>query len=94
MAKVFIESKNYKDEVCVLIDGESGKPLLYGQECKTFRGESVTIEGGKAPQKPSSEGKVWVAVSGNQFKSEYYASVIGAEWVRLDDLAIQPKVNK
>lgn len=67
---------------------------MNGQTVKTFRGEEVTIDGGKAPHKPSSEGKVWVTECSRQFKiptREYYASVIGAEWILLDDLMIAPK---
>lgn len=88
---ITITSKNYNDEVCVLVDQPTGRPLMIGQTVKTFRGEEVTIDGGKAPQKPSSEGKVFVHHSGNQFKNQYYAGVIGAEWILLDDLIVTPK---
>ncbi len=86
-----ITSKNYNDEVCVLIDQATGRPLMADQLVTTFRGEQVSAKGGRAPHKPSSEGKVWVQEPGRTMASEYYASAIGAEWVLLDDLMIAPK---
>jgi len=86
-----ITSKNYKDEVCVLIDQATGRPLTTGQLVTTSRGEQVSVKGGRAPHKPSSEGKVWVNEPGFPMGSEFYASVIGAEWILLDDLMITPK---
>lgn len=86
-----ITSKNYKDEVCVLIDQATGRPLTTGQLVTTSRGEQVSVKGGRAPHKPSSEGKVWVQKPDQTMASEYYAGVIGAEWILLDDLMIAPK---
>lgn len=86
-----IQSKNYDDQICVLVDQETGKMLSNGDTVKTFRGEYLRLTGGRAPHKPSSEGKVWVQEPGQTMAKEYYAGVIGAEWVVLDDLMISPK---
>lgn len=86
-----IQSKNYENQVCVLVDQRLGKMLSNGDTVKTFRGEYLRLTGGRAPHKPSSEGKVWVQEPGRTMASEYYASIIGAEWIVLDDLMIAPK---
>lgn len=87
----FIQSKDFEGRICVLIDQSTGKMLSNGDTVKTFRGEYLRLTGGRAPHKPSSEGKVWLNEPGFPIGSEFYASVIGAEWVVLDDLMISPK---
>lgn len=86
-----IQSKNYENQVCVLVDQRLGKMLSNGDIVKTFRGEYLRLTGGRAPHKPSSEGKAWVQEPGRTTATECFASVIGAEWVILDDLMIAPK---
>jgi len=81
----FIQSKDFEGRICVLIDQSTGKMLSNGDTVKTFRGECLRLTGGRAPHKPSSEGKVWVQEPGRAFGAEYYAGVIGAQWVRLDE---------
>lgn len=71
--------KNYKGEECVLM--KDGKEIKIGEVHTTYRGERMTVVGGKPPQKPSSEGKIYVRDDKYEFSTEYYPSVIGAEWV-------------
>ena len=79
-----IESRDFAGELCVLRLND-GTQLFEGDRVKTFRDEIVTVKGGRAPHKPSSEGKVFVDEPGRAFGAEYYAGVIGAQWVRLDE---------
>lgn len=75
-----IQSTNYQDKICTLVEVDTGKILTKGMEVKTFRGETVILDGGNAPHKPNSTGCVWISDTfyGNQ--REYYAGVINAEW--------------
>jgi hypothetical protein len=42
-----------------------------------------TIEGGKAPHKPSSTGSVYLKPDGDRHHHQYYPSVIGAKWKKV-----------
>ncbi len=77
-----IESKNYAGDNCVLVRKSTGQPIPEGTMCTSFRGEPMRVMGGRAPQSPASQGKVWVLQPGasTSSTSEYYASVIDAEW--------------
>jgi len=55
----------------------TGEPVRIGDIVKTFRGETCTISGGRAPHKPASTGRVWV----EEFSQEYFPSVFDLEWV-------------
>lgn len=92
-----ITSIDFQDQVCALIDSSKGSLLTHGEEVESFRGDRMRLIGGKAPHKPSSEGKVFVEVLGDaktlQFRSEYYASVIGAEWVPIAEVDSWRKKN-
>lgn len=41
------------------------------------------VEGGVAPHKPGSSGKVWVTNMGCSFTAEYFAHVHGMEWAEV-----------
>jgi len=55
---------------------EGGAPVEVGSFVMDFRGDGGKLEGGTAPQKPSSNGKV--QVDGREF----YASVWGLVWTK------------
>jgi len=69
-----------------LVDEKTGKPMKVGQEIKTFRGESGTLEGWHDPYDPEYSllkgARVYVKLDDNDYSSEYYPSVIGAAFVR------------
>lgn len=56
-----------------------------GDKVLDFRGESVTVQDFRFPHKSNSEGKVWVKNEGSTHSSEYYVSVIGAQWDKRPD---------
>lgn len=59
-----IVSKGW-DQNYILVDAETGAPIIRGE----------IVKGGKAPHKPSSQGKIWPIDGG-----EYYASTKGMKW--------------
>lgn len=70
---------NYDDKEMILVREKTLKPVCVGQKLKDFRGDTAILEGGRAPHKPASQGKVWVKEGTSQ--REYYASVFGLKWV-------------
>lgn len=64
-----------------LVDKETGEKLKVGSICDTGRGEMVEITWMNPPHKCSSQGKVCVQTVNTEQRAEYYASVIGAEYL-------------
>jgi hypothetical protein len=65
-----------------LVDKETGKKLHVGDYVHTSKDERVEITWLNPPHKCSSQGKVCVRGTGDDvFQSQYYASVIGAEYL-------------
>ena len=65
-----------------LVDIETGKKLNVGDYAHTSDDERVEITWLNPPHKCSSQGKVCVRGTGdNVWSMEYYASVIGAEYL-------------
>jgi hypothetical protein len=62
-----------------------GQEVKVGDQVKTSRGENVTVEFFRFPHKPSSQGKISVKGEFDTFASEFYVSVIGAEWIDRND---------
>lgn len=59
----------------ILVHEASGKPVEVGEQVKDFRGDVDTIEGGDAPHRPGSTGRVYT--NGGSF----YPSVFDLRWV-------------
>ena len=65
-----------------LVDTKTREKLRVGDYVHTSRDERVEITWLNPPHKCSSQGKVCVQGTGdNVFRAEYYASVIGAEFL-------------
>jgi hypothetical protein len=62
-----------------------GQTVKVGDKVKTSRGENVTVEHFTFPHKPSSSGKVTVKGEFDTHASEFFVSVIGAEWIDRND---------
>lgn len=62
------------------------QPVKLGDKVKTKEGSTLTVQYFCEPHKPDSEGKVTIIgeVGG---ASEYYVSVIGAQWIEREDRA-------
>jgi len=73
-----ITSLNHENRVCILTD-VNGEPVNKNTVHRTFRGETWQVTGGRAPHKPSSQGKVWVEDWAG-FSMEYYPSVFNMTW--------------
>ncbi len=71
-----ITGTDWEGRVCILRDKATGEPVRRDTVRTDFRGESLTVEWGAAPHKPSSEGVIYT--NGRQL----YPSTVGAEWVR------------
>ena len=69
-----IQSEDFDGVKCSLICETTDQPITAGA---LMRGH--LIEGGRAPHKPGSTGRVWVKGGG-----EYFPSVVGAKWVRAE----------
>lgn len=65
-----------------IFQGELVQP---GDNTFTFRGEPCIVNHFAPPHKSSSSGKISVQVIGESYSSEFYVSVIGAEWVDRED---------
>jgi len=62
----------------------SGEPLVEGMIVMTSRGEAAILFDGSAPHKPASSGYVEITSNYHPYdNNQYYAGVIGAEWVML-----------
>ena len=48
-------------------------------------GAEATVTHFREPHKPSSEGKICVKATGDQWSHEFYVGVIGAEWIERED---------
>lgn len=66
-----IESKDWRGIDMTLVYKGTNKAVLKGD---VIDGE--TIRGGRAPHKPSSDGKLW-----GDFLGERYTRCMGCEWV-------------
>lgn len=73
-----ITSLNHQNQVCILVD-ENDEPVVKKITYRTYRGDEWQVTGGRAPHKPSSQGKVWVEDWAG-FTMEYYPSVFGMRW--------------
>lgn len=68
-----------------LVFKATGKPVALG-DAVTIDGEAHTVMFFRPPHSPASSGKVVVAPAGNpRAATEYYVSVIGAEWIDRED---------
>lgn len=68
MAKAIIQEPGW-----VLVD-QVGKPVRVGDKAQTFRGDPVTITGGRPPKHMGSTGRIWGAFG------EFFPSVCSMKW--------------
>ena len=64
---------------------KQGDPVYLGDNVFTFRGEPAVVNHFALPHKSSSEGEISVQVDGEKYSSEFYVSVIGAQWIDRED---------
>jgi hypothetical protein len=76
-----IISRGYNHKDFVLVDLKSN-PVAANTEHNDFRGDVVTLLGGRAPHKSGSTGRVWVKLP-NGITGEFFPSVIDLVWVPL-----------
>jgi hypothetical protein len=76
-----------------LVYSTSGREVKVGDKVVLRDGRKVTVDYFREPHKASSEGKVTVKAPGQTMGSEYYVSVIGAEWVEREDRLAEPEVT-
>jgi hypothetical protein len=79
-----ITSNGYDNEY-TLCDGD-GQPAYVGQEVTSFRGDKCVLQGGSAPHKSSSTGRVYTGASASSMAGESYPSVYGLKWVRSSEV--------
>lgn len=67
------------------------QPVNYG-DTVTVSGQPFTIDHFRKPHKPDSEGKVTLLAPGvsSPHGTEFYVSVIGAEWIEREDRRESP----
>lgn len=72
-----MQSTNWAGKLCKLVN-ENGEEMTVGQQFEDERENRVLLlEGGRAPQKPSSSGRVYVS------GGEYFPHVFGFKWVEV-----------
>lgn len=70
-----MHSINWAGNICKLVN-ESGEEINIGHQFEDEReNRLLLLEGGRAPHKPSSSGKVYVS------GGEYFPHVFGFKWV-------------
>lgn len=74
-----ITSKRFDGKPCVLLYEDSRQVVARYDEVTLRDGAVVSVEGGSAPHKPSSTGRVGVRYEGGSFR-EYFPSVAGMFW--------------
>jgi len=76
------------DGMYVLVDDPSQTPVAMGEEVCSQNGLGMVtaykLEGGRAPHKPGSSGRIWVRESPIHGQCEYFPGVCGLAWVRED----------
>jgi hypothetical protein len=77
-----IKSKGW-DGMYILVDAKSSYRIETGQKVK-HDGSTYTVTGGRAPHKPSSQGKLWVKENVGM-GGEIYPSVAGLKWLKIKD---------
>lgn len=63
----------------------AGDEVHLGDNVLTSRGERAVVNHFVKPHKPSSSGKISVQMDGSNHSTEFYVSVIGAEWIDRED---------
>lgn len=63
----------------VLMREDGGQAVELDETVVDFRGEDATVQGGRAPHKPGSTGRVYVD-EGNMYEGEYFPGVYGLIW--------------
>lgn len=69
----------YKVDGWTLVREDTFADVSLGETVETFRGEKVTLKGGRPPHKIGSTGRIYV--DGH----EYFPSVCGLKWVKCED---------
>lgn len=73
-----------------LVHKETGKPAKVDDFVFDKDGDTWILKYFVEPHKPSSEGKVTVLHEEDKFIMEYYASVVGLEWIEREDRELPP----
>lgn len=78
-----------------LVYKATGKPVAIGDRVE-LRGQPFVVTYFREPHKPASEGKVTLRVPEAQEPSgtEFYVSIIGAEWIEREDRAAADAVDR
>ena len=66
-----------------LVQTLTGTPVEVGCVLTSFRGETYVLNGGMAPHKDGSEGRVWARPVGHSREDEFFPSVFGLKWLRI-----------
>ena len=74
-----IVSTGYNGRDFILVNKRK-EPVSANTVHSDFRGDTVTLTGGRAPHKPSSTGRVYVRLS-NGVYGEFFPGVIDLVWV-------------
>lgn len=72
------------DGTYILVDAETNYRVEKGTIVKSFRDEDYQLDGGRAPHKVSSSGKIWVTPVEGSGQEEYYPSVFSLKWLRVN----------
>jgi hypothetical protein len=78
-----VTAKNYEGVVLTLVDEKSLKPVQVGEVREDFRGDKLTVLGGRAPHKEGSTGRVHVE-SAEGWAQEFFPGVVDCKWVKLE----------
>lgn len=78
-----IDSTGWDGRVYTLCHYGTIVPVKQSARVVAKGGEVWRLEGGRAPHKPGSEGKVWVGRPTGAGQAQFYPIVFGLKWVVL-----------
>jgi hypothetical protein len=61
---------------------KAGEPVALDSELTDFRGDTATLVSARPPHKPASSGFVYVETEDD--RAEYYPSVFGLKWEKIE----------
>jgi hypothetical protein len=94
MALHLVAPTTRKERMMRLVYKGTKREVQIGDEVLLRSGEKAIVTYFRQPSSSASEGKISVRGNGDAFDSEFYVSVVGAEWIEREDRIAEDALNK